>query len=70
MKSIFLSILLLVFIGGCAAPNDKNSYTACPDEVGEFCAAVYQPVCGDDGITYSNSCEACQKAAKYKEGSC
>jgi len=37
----------------------------------EFCPALFEPVCGVDGITYNNACEADQASVEIQhEGSC
>ena len=37
----------------------------------EFCPTVYEPVCGADGITYSNACEADKARVEiHYEGAC
>ena len=35
-----------------------------------ICPEVYQPVCGDNGITYSNSCFADVMVLTYTDGAC
>jgi len=34
------------------------------------CNEMYQPVCGADGVTYSNSCKADLKCMAYENGQC
>lgn len=63
-------LLIVVLIIGCSSGIVNEDFVDCPENIDEFCIEVYQPVCGDDGKTYSNSCVACQTAEKYKEGEC
>lgn len=67
-RLVILFILLFVF---ACEEDDK-----CPQEVPEYCARVdcstnYEPVCGCDGRTYTNSCIAdCSGITSYSLGEC
>lgn len=69
MKKVMLAALGLLVFGGCEKPVD-------PDCRGErniacICPAVYDPVCGCDGETYANSCEAeCAGVKSWTPGEC
>ena len=58
--------------GDFAGENSNNDYIKClqktPDDA--VCIALFDPVCGEDGRTYSNTCEACREVEFYKNGSC
>ena len=60
MGSVFI-------INGCSR---EERDIKCPEVRGEFCTKELNPVCGEDGNTYGNACEACQNVEKYNLGVC
>ena len=53
-------------------PNPNNCVDETLIDLESVCSEEFQPVCGCDGITYNNSCEAFNwyGVIAYSEGSC
>ncbi|HPE55941.1 MAG TPA: Kazal-type serine protease inhibitor domain-containing protein [Bacteroidales bacterium] len=52
----YVLLLVTIAFAGCKTP------CACPD--------IYAPVCGDNGRTYANPCEAMCDKVNYYDGEC
>lgn len=75
MKKAILLFAFLVFACSSGEGSDDTP-NMCVDEtlidLELDCVQIFQPVCGCDGVTYSNSCEALNwnGVIAYEDGPC
>lgn len=67
-----LTFMLIVFLGG-SCTIFRNTKDSCTEKLKADCVCIeiYEPVCGCNEVTYSNSCKAeCAGILEYRPGEC
>ncbi|XP_054423909.1 serine protease inhibitor Kazal-type 1 [Pteronotus mesoamericanus] len=66
VTAIFLlSALVLLSLSGNGRAEVSGTQAVCNSNV-DGCTKIHDPICGTDGITYSNECELCMENKRRK----
>ena len=65
------TLLFLFLITMCKKDDDMSLCTTEPSTIDVACIEIYDPVCGCDDITYSNTCTAeASGVLSWTQGTC
>lgn len=71
MKRIVIIIFLILLLACNGKKEDNNSGGIQGGSGEQYCVQIYDPVCGENGQTYSNECFAKTSNVKVKyKGEC
>ncbi len=72
MKLFVLQIFIVFAFIGCKTKKSTSTATPCVENTNESCVCIdmYDPVCGCNNKTYSNSCYAECSGVTYVKGAC
>lgn len=61
-----------ILLSACTTPVEYDHVCTAAEKAADVCTMEYLPVCGDNGVTYSNGCVACSSGEidAYNDGAC